>query len=214
MSLRSSIVFPLDERTGPGGADHRARVRRVSGRRGATGRRPAGRTGRAEEASRGCRSAVERHPCGVAGAVRHAARVEGNCRSAGGQGRGIGGGVQSRPRTGAVLVARDIPATGTGRSHHSTARAMSGQSTCVAPHARPHRRRDSRRIRRRLKPFITIERYEPSRSALPETLYHLVSRENIDAYLAAASRISRPASPAPALSGPFPPYAFVPEILG
>jgi hypothetical protein len=69
-------------------------------------------------------------------------------------------------------------------------------------------------IRRRLKPFITTERYEPSRSALPETLYHLVDRESIDAYLAAASRISPPASPAPALSGPFPPYAFVPEILG
>jgi hypothetical protein len=69
-------------------------------------------------------------------------------------------------------------------------------------------------IRRRLKPFITTERYQPSGSALPETLYHLVDRESIDAYLAAASRIPSSASSAPALSGPFPPYAFVPEILG
>jgi hypothetical protein len=69
-------------------------------------------------------------------------------------------------------------------------------------------------IRRRLKPFITTDRYQPSGSALPETLYHLVDRESIDAYLAAASRIPSSASSAPALSGPFPPYAFVPEILG
>jgi len=67
-------------------------------------------------------------------------------------------------------------------------------------------------IRRQLAPFIAAERYEPSRPALPETLYHLVDRKGIDAYLAAASRI-RASSPAPALSGPFPPFAFVPELL-
>lgn len=69
-------------------------------------------------------------------------------------------------------------------------------------------------IRRRLAAFIAAERYEPSRPALPETLYHLVDRMSIDAYLAAAARISPSASLAPTLSGPFPAYAFVPEILG
>jgi gas vesicle protein GvpL/GvpF len=69
-------------------------------------------------------------------------------------------------------------------------------------------------IRQRLKPLITVERYEPSRARLPETLYHLVDRTRIDPYLAAAARISRAASAGPTLSGPFPPYAFVPEILG
>jgi hypothetical protein len=69
-------------------------------------------------------------------------------------------------------------------------------------------------IRRALKPFLATERYEPSRPALPETLYHLVDRKSIDAYLSAASRIPGRAPSAFALSGPFPPYAFVPEILG
>jgi gas vesicle protein GvpL/GvpF len=68
-------------------------------------------------------------------------------------------------------------------------------------------------IRRSLRPFIAAERYEASRPAVPETLYHLVDRKRIDAYLAAASRISSSSSRAPALSGPFPPYAFVPELL-
>ena len=69
-------------------------------------------------------------------------------------------------------------------------------------------------IRRALAPFIAAERYDPSRPALPETLYHLVDRKRIDTYRAAASRIRSSSSLAPTLSGPFPPYAFVPEILG
>lgn len=68
-------------------------------------------------------------------------------------------------------------------------------------------------IRRALAAFIAAERYEPSRAALPETLYHLVDRKRIDAYRAAASRILPSSSLAPALSGPFPPYAFAPELL-
>jgi hypothetical protein len=68
-------------------------------------------------------------------------------------------------------------------------------------------------IRRGLAPLIAAERYAPSRPALPETLYHLVDRTNIEAYLAAAAQIPLPSSLAPALSGPFPPYAFVPEPL-
>ncbi len=61
--------------------------------------------------------------------------------------------------------------------------------------------------------FVAAERYEPTRAAIPETLYHLVDRTRIDRYLTAASRIG--ASPrAPTLSGPFAAYAFVPEILG
>ena len=61
--------------------------------------------------------------------------------------------------------------------------------------------------------FSAAERYEPSQSSMPETLYHLVDRERIHAYLAAASRI--PSSlRMPGVSGPFPAYAFAPELLG
>lgn len=68
-------------------------------------------------------------------------------------------------------------------------------------------------IRRQLAPFVAAERYEGSRPALPETLYHLVDRTNIDAYRDAGARISSSAPFAATLSGPFPPYAFVPELL-
>jgi hypothetical protein len=68
-------------------------------------------------------------------------------------------------------------------------------------------------IRRQLAPLVAAERYEGSRQALPETLYHLVDRTDIDAYRAAAARISSSSSVAATLSGPFPPYAFVPELL-
>jgi hypothetical protein len=67
-------------------------------------------------------------------------------------------------------------------------------------------------IRRRVAPLVAAERYEPSRPAFPETLYHLVDRKNIDAYLAASSRTPW-SSLAPTLGGPYPPYAFVPELL-
>jgi hypothetical protein len=68
-------------------------------------------------------------------------------------------------------------------------------------------------IRRRLAGLVAAERYEPSRPAVPEALYHLVDRKSIDAYLKKAAQISSSASITPALSGPFPPYAFVPELL-
>jgi len=68
-------------------------------------------------------------------------------------------------------------------------------------------------IRRRLETLIAAERYEPSRAALPEALYHLVDRTSIDQYVSAASDIPLPSPLAPTLSGPFPAYAFVPELL-
>jgi gas vesicle protein GvpL/GvpF len=61
--------------------------------------------------------------------------------------------------------------------------------------------------------FSAAQRYEPARPSVPETLYHLVDRERIRAYLAAASKIAS-SSRMPGVSGPFPAYAFVPELLG
>jgi hypothetical protein len=67
-------------------------------------------------------------------------------------------------------------------------------------------------IRRGVGRFSAAERYEPARSSVSETLYHLVDRERIHAYLAAASKIPSSSS-MPSVSGPFPAYAFVPELL-
>ena len=61
-------------------------------------------------------------------------------------------------------------------------------------------------------PFVVAERYQPAGAMLPESLYHLVNRDSAQAYrglvakLAAASGIVR-------LTGPFPPFAFTPELL-
>lgn len=67
-------------------------------------------------------------------------------------------------------------------------------------------------IRRAVRPFVTAERYQSGRPTVPEALYHLVDTAHVTAYRAAAVRIPSDTS-APTLSGPFPPYAFVPEIL-
>ena len=67
-------------------------------------------------------------------------------------------------------------------------------------------------IRRVLRPFVAAERYQSGRPTIPEALYHLVDTAQMTAYRAAARSIPSD-TPAPTLSGPFPPYAFVPEIL-
>ena len=49
-------------------------------------------------------------------------------------------------------------------------------------------------------------------AAIPEAVYHLVERANVDRYVAAAAAI-RQTSPALSVTGPFPAFAFAPEIL-
>lgn len=67
-------------------------------------------------------------------------------------------------------------------------------------------------IRRAMRAFVAAERYEPGRASMPEALYHLVDSKKAASYRAAALAIPEGAQ-APTLSGPFPPYAFAPEIL-
>ena len=56
------------------------------------------------------------------------------------------------------------------------------------------------------------ERFAAAAPPLTGALYHLVERERADAYAAAATSL-RAGTPALAWSGPFAPYAFVPELL-
>lgn len=67
-------------------------------------------------------------------------------------------------------------------------------------------------LRAVLKPFIAAERFEASKGAVPERLYHLVDKTQMDEYSALARTLST-APPAPTLTGPWPPYAFAPDIL-
>jgi hypothetical protein len=60
--------------------------------------------------------------------------------------------------------------------------------------------------------LAAAERYQPRSAALPEALYHLVDRTRIDAYVAAAQPLQASIAGV-TLSGPWAPYAFVPELF-
>jgi Gas vesicle synthesis protein GvpL/GvpF len=60
--------------------------------------------------------------------------------------------------------------------------------------------------------LIVQQRYEPATAALPESLYHLVDRAAATRYRKAAAMVLR-TTPALRMTGPWPPFAFVPEVL-
>jgi hypothetical protein len=60
--------------------------------------------------------------------------------------------------------------------------------------------------------LAAAERYQRSRTTISDALYHLVDRTRIPEYRAAAATLRLGAAP-PRCTGPFPPYAFAPEIL-
>ena len=64
----------------------------------------------------------------------------------------------------------------------------------------------------KLAPLIAGQRYQPGTAALPEAVYHLVEKDRADRYAAAAAALAK-ARPALTVTGPFPPFAFAPEIL-
>jgi Gas vesicle synthesis protein GvpL/GvpF len=68
------------------------------------------------------------------------------------------------------------------------------------------------KLHTRLAPVTAGLRYQPGTAALPDAMYHLVARTDADRYLAAAAPL-KAASPRLSLSGPFPPFAFAPELL-
>jgi hypothetical protein len=60
--------------------------------------------------------------------------------------------------------------------------------------------------------LAAAKRYQPRSASLPEALYHLVDRSRLDAYVDAARPLQAPAARV-TLSGPWAPYAFVPELF-
>jgi hypothetical protein len=69
-------------------------------------------------------------------------------------------------------------------------------------------------IRRAVRPFVLEERVERGTGATLATAYHLVAVDDLDAYRAAAAAAARPiAGLAVRVSGPWPPFAFTPELL-
>jgi hypothetical protein len=69
-----------------------------------------------------------------------------------------------------------------------------------------------RALRPTLAPLAVRQRYQPGTPALPEAVYHLVDKADVDRYAAEAAAATK-ASPLLTVTGPFPPYAFAPQIL-
>jgi hypothetical protein len=69
-----------------------------------------------------------------------------------------------------------------------------------------------RPLRSGLAPLVVRERYQPGTAALPEAVYHLVAASDARRYTAAAAALA-PTTPKLAMTGPFAPFAFAPEIL-
>jgi hypothetical protein len=69
-----------------------------------------------------------------------------------------------------------------------------------------------RALRSKVAPLIAAERYQPATAQLPASLYHLVDRSAIERYEVIGEAFAQ-ATPALTMSGPFPPFAFAPEIL-
>ena len=67
-------------------------------------------------------------------------------------------------------------------------------------------------LRAKLKPLIAEERYQGATGSLPEALYHLVARDQVVRYSTMAEAL-RHADAALAVTGPWPPFAFAPEML-
>jgi len=63
-----------------------------------------------------------------------------------------------------------------------------------------------------LGPLVAARRYQPGTAVLAEAVYHLIEKKHVTRYLAAADSL-KTSSPALVMSGPWPPFAFAPEIL-
>jgi len=61
-----------------------------------------------------------------------------------------------------------------------------------------------------MRTLVSLERYQPPTPSLPSSLYHLVNRTDLSRYLERARTIP---SSTVRLTGPFPPFAFTPELL-
>jgi len=101
----------------------------------------------------------------------------------------------ARPASGAV-------ATGAGAAY--LRRAATGART--APPA------PFRLLRDRLRSFVVRESFQPAASGMPDTLYQLIDRPAVKRYRARAQALTL-TSPRLIVSGPWPPFAFAPEIL-
>lgn len=93
-------------------------------------------------------------------------------------------------------------AASTGTSYLAERRA----ARAVPPEAAP--------LQQAVAPFVVDERVQPGRGGVRSTLFHLVSREDVERYeRAVEGSASRLVPWRAAVSGPWPPFAFAPELV-
>ena len=67
-------------------------------------------------------------------------------------------------------------------------------------------------VRAKLKSLVVAERFQPATAKFPDSVYHLVDKTAAKRYAAAATAIAK-TTPALTVTGPFPPFAFAPDLL-
>jgi Gas vesicle synthesis protein GvpL/GvpF len=83
-----------------------------------------------------------------------------------------------------------------------------------AGYGRPALPAAAKAIRRNVAPVLAAERIDPGRPGIVATMHHLVRRDDVRRYVAmveaALERLASP--PRVVISGPFPPFAFAPDL--
>jgi hypothetical protein len=79
---------------------------------------------------------------------------------------------------------------------------------------RPYFPPEAELIRQAVQPLVTAERVDAARGSVGSTLSHLVPRAHHDRYIARLDEVAMqlPATSHVSVSGPWPPFAFVPEL--
>jgi hypothetical protein len=121
---------------------------------------------------------------------------------AGGRGSGIGGRGSGTGDRG----------PGTGDRGPEEPKSGAAYLRAAARAANPPPPAAFRALRTKLSPMIAGQRYQPATPAMPQALYHLVTKKHVTRYAAAAAALTK-IRPVLTVSGPFPPFAFAPEIL-
>ena len=145
-------------------------------------------------------------------------------RGAGREGRGAGGEARGEPR-GARREDRgprredrgaggEARARREGREARMELRPSSGSEYLrrAAKAATPAPPAAWRALRTKLEPLVAAERYQAATAARPEALYHLVARDRTVRYSTMAAALCH-ADAALKMTGPWPPFAFAPEML-
>jgi hypothetical protein len=110
-----------------------------------------------------------------------------------------------------VRVLPDTPAAApSSLPHPLSGAAYLAQRRAQAAGADP----SVRALRDAAAPFVVQERVEAAHDRVPETVFHLIDLADVDRYLTAVEPLSRRIAPhRVTVSGPWPAFAFGPEVL-